>query len=152
VTHLLRFSACAALIAGFFAGAWALRPAVLSDLGLDVWEWPRWQNSLDVQSEREGELGRRWQISARREQMKNEICRELIEGRLTLRQAARRFVEMPDPPERLWDELRLNYPEGDDGERMCRHVIEWASDLPPREPSRVEELRRRLREELQVGL
>jgi hypothetical protein len=152
VTPLLRFSACAALVAGLLAGAWALRPAVLTDLGLDVWEWPRWQHTLDSQSEREGELGRRWQISARREQLKNEICRELIEGRLTLRQAARRFAELPDPPERLWEDLRQNYPEGGDEERMCRHVIDWASDLPPRVPSRAEELRRRLREELQVGL
>jgi hypothetical protein len=148
---LLRVSACAALVALFFAGAWALRPVVLTDLGLDVWDWPRWQHTFDAQSEREGELARRWQISARREQMKNEICRELIAGRLTLRQAARRFAEMPDPPERLWDELRQNYPGGDDEERMCRHVIDWASDLRPREPSRAEALRR-LQEELRVSL
>jgi hypothetical protein len=152
MSQLLRLSACAALVAGCFAATWGTRPAVLRGLGLDLWEWPRWQNNLDAEHEREGELTRRWQISERREWMKTRICRDVIDGRLTVREAARRFAEMPDPPERLWEDLRLNFPEGTDEERMCRHVIEWAGDLPPKEPSRAEELRRRLREELRAGL
>ena len=148
--HLLRLSACAAAVAVFFLGAWACQPALLRDFGLDVWEWPAWQHSLDAERQRQAELVRRWQAAARREQMKNQICRELIEGRLTLREAARRFRELPDLSHRLWDDLRVDFPDGTtDEERLCRHVLKWACDLTAGDDGALE-LRRRLDAELRA--
>jgi hypothetical protein len=148
---MVRLLACAALVAGVFAGAWVARPAVLRNLGFAVWELPDWQHRLDDQSERDRELDRRWQVSAWRERRKTEICRELIAGRLTLREAATLFLEIPNPPEHLWEDLRFNYKQGTDDERMCRHVIEWACDLMSAEETGVAEMRQRWEAEVQTA-
>jgi hypothetical protein len=150
--HLLRLSAFAVLTVLFFAGIWFLRPALLGELGLDLWEWPNWQRELDAECERDGDLSRLWQTALRRERMKDQICLELIDGRLALRDAARHFAELPDPPDRLWEDIRLSFAGAGDEERMCRHVIEWACDLLGRVPARQDALRRRLQEELRNSL
>jgi hypothetical protein len=148
---LLRLSACAALVAGVFTGAWIARPVALRNLGLAVWELPDWQHRLDDQNERDRELDRRWQVANGRERRKNEICQELIAGRLSLREAATLFLGIPDPPEHLWEDLRFNYKQGTDDERLCRHVIEWACDLMSAEETGTAELRQRWEAELHTA-
>ncbi len=147
---MLRLAACAALVAGLVAAAELLFPAWLRDLGLDPAEWWAWQRRIDDQYERERELNRRWAVSAGRDRVKTQICQELIAGRISLREAARRFEELPDPPARLREDLRINFPVGTDAERLSRHVIAWACDLPER-ADEVTALRRRLEEELRTG-
>jgi hypothetical protein len=151
VSHVLRLAACAAAVAVFFAGAWVTSPALVRDLGLDLWEFPAWQRSLGSQVERKQELVRRWHVAERRDQMKTEICRDLLAGRITLREAARRFDELPEPSDRLREDLRFQYPQGTDEERMCRHVLQWADDLTADEPGRAAESHRRLRGEFQAA-
>jgi hypothetical protein len=151
VSQVLRFSACTAVVAVFLTVAGATRPVLLRDLGLNIWEWPGWQRNLDSQVERKQELMRRWQVSERRDQMKSAICRDLLAGRLTLREAARRFEELPEPSDHLQEDLRFQFPQGTDEERMCLHVLLWAGDLTgPPSADGVEPLRR-LREEFQAA-
>jgi hypothetical protein len=147
VSALLRLVACAALLSGVYTAVSYLRPALMHECGLEFWELPAWQLRIDAQYDRQRELDRRWQISAARDHEKTQICRELIAGRITLREAARRFAELPDPPERFWEDLRKNFPQGTDPERLCRHVITWACDLPER-ADQTDALRRRLEKEL----
>jgi hypothetical protein len=151
VSHVLRLSACAAALATFFVGLWAARPVLLHDLGLDLWTWPALQQNLDSELERRQELARRWQVALRRDEFKNQICGELIAGRITLREAVRRFEELPEPSERLQDDLRFRFPQGTDEERLWRHVLEWADDLAADHPGRDAAALRRLREEYRAA-
>jgi hypothetical protein len=60
---------------------------------------------------------------------RQEICRDLIAGRLTLAEAARRLGDLSDSSENFWDQIRLGFAGATDDERMCRRAIELACGL-----------------------
>jgi hypothetical protein len=147
--HLLRLAGCAAFACLLFTVGCALAPDLLVDLGLDWWNWPKEVGQADAEADRAKELtGRRksldWQMHR-----KDQICQELIAGRLSLAEATRQFMELPGTTEKMWQDIRNDFPGATAEESMSRRVIEWACDLLAREPARAEALRRRLLAELQ---
>ncbi len=90
-----------------------------------------------------------WKLRAvgRRIQEKERIAGELIDGRLTLFEAAARFrrlnAEPPAAPP------PLSYPGDSEEERLCRQVIRWASHrLQERDPGRANDRAAAWEEEL----
>jgi len=91
-----------------------------------------------------------WKLRAigRRIQEKERLAGELIDGRLTLFEAAARFrrlnAEPPAPPP-----LALSYPGDSEEERLCRQVIGWASRrLEKSDPGRANDFAGACEEEL----
>jgi hypothetical protein len=58
-------------------------------------------------------------------------------------------MELPGTTEKMWQDIRNDFPGATAEESMSRRVIEWACDLLAREPARAEALRRRLLAELE---
>jgi hypothetical protein len=146
--HLLRLAGCAAFLALLLIGGCALRPNLLMDIGLDWWNWPKELRQADAEAERTDELAGHRQTLDAQKHRKDQICRELIAGRLTLAEATRQFMELPGMTEFMWRELRNSFPGATEEESMSRRVILWACDLLEQEPARAEALRRRLLAEL----
>jgi hypothetical protein len=146
--HLLRLAGCAAFLALLFIGGCALAPDLLGNLGLDWWHWPQELRQADAEDDRARELADRRQTLDGQKHRKDQICRELIAGRLTLAEATRQVMELPGLTEFMRREIRTDFPGATEEESMSRHVIMWACDLLAQEPARAETLRRRLLAEL----
>ena len=129
MTQCLRLTGMALLLTLVALAAALLRPERPRDLSLeDDWKFP---------------------AIARRIQEKDRIAGELIDGRLTLFEAAARFgrlnAEPPAPPLAL----SLFYPSDSEEERLCRQVIAWASRrLEKSDPDRANDLAGACEEEL----
>ena len=147
--HLLRLAGCAAFACLLFTVGCALAPDLLVDLGLDWWHWPKQVGEADAAANLAKEVAGRRQALDAQMHRKDQICRELIAGRLTLAEATRQFMELPGTTEFMWREIRTDFPGATAEESMSRHVIVWACDLLEQEPARAEALRRRLDAELQ---
>jgi hypothetical protein len=138
-----------ALLVVALAAAVAVRPDALADLGLDLSDFPDWLRQLDRELERRESLGRQFRIFQAAELAREQATRDVIAGRLALGQAARRFCDLADRPEPAYRELiSRHYPAETSDESLCRLVITWARKLLEDEPSRQEEVCRRLDGEL----
>jgi hypothetical protein len=93
-------------------------------------------------------LARRWQTAEWHTRAKDRTCRELIDGRVTLAEATRQFLELPGTTEAMWQGIRSHFAGATPEESMGRRVIVWACGLLEQEPARAEALRRRLHAEL----
>jgi hypothetical protein len=146
MNSLLRLASCASFLGLFFVGVYAFYPVVLEDAGLDFAEWIRCRRTFDNETERGEELSQQRLFAIERHLAKNQIARDLIAGKLSLAEAADRFGELPHPPRRMWELLRLYHGAGNDEEIMRRHVLDWTCTLLEDEPARA--LRARLENEL----
>jgi hypothetical protein len=102
-----------ALLAGFVCHSCASRP----DFGLDRWE-REWLRAQDL-NRRAGEVLRRVAV-------KDRLARDLIEGRLTLTEAASLLKEHLDQSPDSWVLLRKLTRGRSDEERLCRHLLACA--------------------------
>jgi hypothetical protein len=147
VERLLRLTFCVALLGLFFLCAPALRRVVPEELCPDPRAWLRCIGEYKAAAERREELKKYIEAMLCREQMWQSIYQELIAGRLTLREAARRYAELPEPPGVYWEQGRPRYPAAGDEAAWCRLVLEDACGLLEGEPERAEALGRRLEAE-----
>jgi hypothetical protein len=145
---LLRLAGCAALVGLLLIGSCALRPEVFVQLGLDFENMSNSLRERKAASERAEELTRRSEEFAWRKRTMDEICDELIDDRLPLTEATRRFLDLPGTTENIWREIRSAYAGATREESMSRLVIERACALLEQEPARAEALRQRLQAEL----
>lgn len=84
---------------------------------------------------------------------KQEVARGLVEGRLTLLQAARRCRDLDrGRADFKWDFFRSGVPGGSDDERHCREAIELVRWSPLRSRAAAEQIARHLEAELQAHL
>jgi hypothetical protein len=95
-------------------------------------------NELDAQRLRVG----------RRLLAKDRIAWDLIDGRISLAEAARRVDSLPDRPNHFYEELRESEGGGSDAECMLRHIMDYACCLLNDDPARQAAVRRRLTAEL----
>jgi hypothetical protein len=146
--HLLSLIAVAALVGLAFAGLGCLRPALLEEAGLDVWDWPQYQMALCAETEREQELDQSFADLFRRREAKAAVGRELIAGRVTLAEAAQRIFDLTVDPDMLRANVRKWYAAGTDEENLERFVIDFACDLLQNQSARARELRQQLLAEL----
>jgi hypothetical protein len=151
LNHLLRLAFCASFLGLCFVGAFILRPVVLEELGLDFWELPHWQQTIDGELERAEGLSQSLDNSLRRHRAKDQICRDLVAGKLTLAAAVRQFGDLPDPPSYFREHMRMGYGGASAAETMGLHVIDWACGSLGNQPEKAGALRRRLEEELAKG-
>ncbi len=116
------------------------RPGALTELGLDSCDLPEINRVLEENRQLTGVLERRNEVVVRRMHAKREVAWDLIDGRLTLIEAAARFRLLNDSPSEF-PNRHLGLIEGrNDAERLCRQVIAWAhNELIVREPRRAGE-------------
>jgi hypothetical protein len=142
---LLRLLALA-VVAGLLLAA--LLPAWLACLGFDT------QDLADSFGAWQRESGRAAQLDARSEVVRDRlltterITQELIEGRLTLEEAARRLCELHEEVPLFWQVLRLEEGTSDE-ERLCRHLIDRAGIGLSEDPERARAVAWRLEGELE---
>ena len=146
---ILRLAGCAAFAGLLITGGCALSPDLFVDLGLDWWNWPKELRQADAEAERAKELMARRQTLDAQMHRKDQLCRALIAGRLTLAEATRQFTELFGTTDVLRRAIRTRFPGATGEESMSRHVIMWACDLLAQEPARADALRRRLLAELE---
>jgi hypothetical protein len=151
VHRLLRLTVCFALLGLFFLCAPALRRVVPEELSPDPREWARCLGEYNAATERREELKKTIAAMLRREQMRQRIYRELIAGRLTLREAARCCTELLEPPGVYWEKGRPHFPAAGDEAAWCRLVLEDACGLQEDETGRAEALCRRLEAEFRAS-
>jgi len=152
MNSLLRLAGCAGFLGLCVVVTYALFPCVPEWAGMDLMKWIGCQRMLDREATRTEELSRRQHHSNERILAKDRIARDLIAGRMSLAEAARRFGALPHAPAPLREQLRADYVGASEEECMCRHVIEWACQLTRNQPGEAEALRRRLEEELRANL
>jgi hypothetical protein len=110
-------------------GALCLFPGAAARLGLDFWTVP--ELGLDM---RRGEadaadMDRQSEETVRRVTAKEEAVQEVLDGRLTLWQAAARFRDLDaTAPASARRQAARRFPGLSEDERSCRQVIAW----PPR--------------------
>jgi hypothetical protein len=151
VDRLFRLTLCVALLGLFFLCAPALRRVVPEELSPDPREWVHWLREYKAAAERREELKKTIAVMLCREQLRQRIYREVIAGRLTLREAARRCTELPEPPGAYWEYARLHYPPAGSEAARCRQILEDACDLLEDETGRAEALCRRLEAEFRAS-
>jgi hypothetical protein len=148
VDRLFRLTFCVALLGLFFLCAPALRRVVPEELSPDPREWVRWLREYKAAAERREQLKKYIEVMLCREQLRQRIYREVIAGRLTLREAARRCAELPEPSGAYWENARLHYPPAGSEAARCRQILEEACGLLEEETGPAEALCRRLEAEL----
>jgi hypothetical protein len=84
-------------------------------------------------------------------QRKTPVARALIDGMISVNEAARKVAALPDPPLNFIGNIRQFEPGKTDHERLCWHIIDYAC-LACKSETEAEELRSRLTQELQPSL
>jgi len=140
------------LLAVLAAVAWTW-PDLLEHCGLDLAAGARCREEQARARHRDEAVARRYAVSLQRTHAKQAIIDDLIAGRLTLVEAARRFILVNETPVICQDDYRAIYPGRSDGEKACRQVLRWVeSHLETLTPSQADALRRRLDAEWHEGL
>jgi hypothetical protein len=133
-------------------------------LGCVGYAWPEWlrgsgldwqavadaRRETEAQERRSEDLGQRQEVTRRRIEAKQAVTRQLVDGRLTLLEAAAWFRYLNENPSDCQDPYRYTWPGDSDGEKLCRQVIGWA-EVEVRErssPSQADEKTRLLEAEL----
>jgi hypothetical protein len=114
-----------------------------------VAQLPEFRNRLERARQLETELETRLVGLLQRSAGKWQAVEGLVEGRMSLLEAAARFRDLDrQPPDFHWDAFRNSMPGDSDDERHCREVIGFIETrLPPRERT---DLIARLEAELQA--
>ena len=147
---------------GFFAlgavltvlvGVLCLFPGTTRRLGLDFWNVPALGLQLQQDEADRVELQRETERDIGRVTAKAGAVQDVLEGRLTLWQAAALFRALEvDAPERNRQLIARHVPAATDEERCCREVIAWVIVVEEREPDGGRGVARRLAAELQDAL
>ncbi len=96
-------------------------------------------------------LEERWQDLTQRVARRQRFCRELIAGRLTLREAAAQFQQLDAASKTFnWAHFRARVPGATDEEKQCHVAIEQVRSLLGGDPEQERAVTRRLEAELQV--
>jgi hypothetical protein len=134
LTRLLspRTAAVFALLATA-AAALATEPVWVT-AGLDVWNAPALRQELADGAKRHRELGETGAVVMRRIEAKEALVGRLIDGEISLAEAAARFLDLNRIREDHMSLLRAMYPDMTDDERTARNVIAYTAtrlaDLP----------------------
>jgi hypothetical protein len=107
----------------------------------------------EQETQRRAEMARRNLILIRRHAAKEKVVKAVLEGRMSLLQAARLFQDLDENPADCRNDYRSFFPGRSDGEKLCRQVLEWTQsqmvDAPPSQAAAVLE---RLQAELQENM
>ena len=148
----LRLLACAVAIA--LAGTileWA-HPGWVNELATDLWALPNIRSNLHEELELGGELETEISVQVARVQSKQRILKNVIDGRLTLIDAAARYCELDkalsgDQPDRL----RRAWPGRSVMERYCHQIVQTAEWELSEQPCTAAAVVARLKSELKAA-
>jgi hypothetical protein len=104
-------------------------------------------------NQRQQVLDRRYETAVQRTHAKQVIIDELLAGRLTLLEAARRFKNLNESPITCQDDYRSRFPGRCDGEKVCRQVLAWVDTaLQQYPPDQARAVAQRFEDDLQKHL
>jgi hypothetical protein len=147
---LLRFTVSALFLGTVLTGVVSAYPESAEALGVDIWNLPALERQVEQSERFDAELDEWGRTIFTRLDGKHRVTLELLEGRLSLLQAAVRFRDLNTLPRRNPVDLRDLFPGRSDAERVCRQVIRWASEEGRAiDPKRGESLQASLEKELQ---
>jgi hypothetical protein len=150
MSHVARLVCCAALVSLPVLAAYAVRPTLLEEFGIDPSGWATSLGNFGYELERQEQLKRQLHEIQTTMQIKTELCQELIAGRVSLAHTSRRFCELAGRPrEEFLELIRREFPGETDEETLYRHVIAWVCNKIDDDPALQEEVRRRLGAEMQ---
>jgi hypothetical protein len=146
MVDLLRLAGMVVLVLAVVAAAALLKPEWACDLGVDGC-------TLDTQGDDRSSTTLEPDADdlavQRRILEKERVAQELVDGRLTLFEAATIFRRLNAAPPRSTAPLALYHPGDSEEERLCRHVIAWVrTRMVRRSPYLADVLASRLEEEL----
>jgi hypothetical protein len=148
MTSSLRLAACAAVAGLTLGGICWLWPALFEADDPNPAAKSGWLRLYLEEVERGRDLRTRLKAVGRRLDAQARICDDLIAGRISLTEAARRVGDLPDPLEHFQDLLRTHFAGATDEERLARSVLHWACGMFADQPERAQALRRRCEAEL----
>lgn len=142
--HASAFGLITVLLAAIVGAAYA-DPEWAADLGVDYWNLPELQSQLDETRRTREDLEQRSQATLQRMAQKQAVIAELINGDISLADAASQFKRLNrgTATERT---LRSHYSRWSYDEACCRNVIEMT--LGAKELADREAMARRLASEL----
>jgi hypothetical protein len=152
MTSLFRVSLGLGLVLALTAGVARARPAWLAGLGMDWGEVAELLVCLQYEDRRQEELNREGHTLLDRLVRRQRIAGKVIEGSLSLPEAARLFGQLNDLTPEFADAYREGYPGATRNECLCRQVIVWAGNELNHTPDRARALTRRLEAELESHL
>jgi hypothetical protein len=92
--------------------------------GAELWSPPRVEEEADPEPLHGREVSEDVRAVTDRIVRKQALAEEIIEGRMTLLEAAARFRALDEAPPRFhWEQFRRGYPGAGDEERHCREAI-----------------------------
>ena len=140
------------LIAAALVVVWA-QPDLLDRCGLDPAALSELHEKEARTSQRRETLDRQSEIVQHRISAKQEVIGDLVAGRISFLQAARRFKDLNETPITCQDNYRSRFPGRSDGEKVCRQVLAWLEgELRGLSPSQAASLRCTCEEELEENL
>jgi hypothetical protein len=135
------------------AGVLYLFPGPAARLGLDFWTVPELGVNMQQAEADAADLDRQSDATVRRLVAKEDTLQELLDGRLTLWQAAARFRDLDaTAPVSARREAERRFPDISEEERSCRLVIAWSAEWEERQPGGGTGVARRLTAELEDAL
>jgi hypothetical protein len=152
MTSLLRLGLCAFAACGLLAGTAALDPPTAASFGVDVWSLPDLERQVQENEQRAAELDRFDAVVRGRLEEKLRLTAGVLDGRVTLRQAAARFTELNARQPAMTEQVRSVYPGRTEEESTCRQVLGFAESRVTRERPDQREAFDRLREEFEALL
>jgi hypothetical protein len=133
-------------------GVTTARPTWPQDLIADLWSGIEEQREFRLQQRLSDELTARDEVVKRRLDIKLTAVRMLIDGQLTLPQAAAEFYVQSGADAQFWDLLHGQYPGKSDQECLCRNVMTFAGYEVEKDAARRDEVTRRLDSQLAAHL
>jgi hypothetical protein len=128
---------------------WQYGRGPVAEIVANYQERCHWQQVQEEGNERAVDLAARRDRMQARQKMRQRIACDLVEGHITIHEAARQYAQLPDQPPHFAETLRWSEQGATHHERLCHHLIDYASGTLFAEPARQQEVRRRLTAELE---
>jgi hypothetical protein len=130
-----------------------LAPVRVANLARELLALPEQAWLVEEERERDRDLTAQSEAVLRRLEAKDRVALALLEGRLSLQEAARRIRDSDrDQPDYLAEHARLFLPGASEEERYCRLTIRWARNVLEVRPDLDPEVLRCLEAELEALL
>jgi hypothetical protein len=108
-------------------GGRVIAPCMLREMGMDWWNLKEQMRQHLEEQERADSLSQRDVVLLKRIDAKTSVVKKVIDGQLSLREAAASFRKLNSCPNGDVDDYRVLFPGTSEEECLCRQVIAWVS-------------------------
>jgi hypothetical protein len=120
---MLRALAAGSLLAALTGAGFTAYPAFARDTGFDFWESPDLQKRITACKQRARGLDRKGTSVVNRTMVRSETVDELLEGRLTLEEVVRRFVELNRSEPEMMGWVQSRFPGDTEEDRATWQLV-----------------------------